>query len=188
MRARSGALPFSLCWGLFKHEGRERRTEVTRARALCASMESFVFPFQQSRLGRKDLASAVALGLGLGGCNPAGYPPCFRVECPYPAYHDSYAGYIPAYAPGAPAFGEPPWDDPFVDYTDRSLTISHSTGNAQAANEALQTATPWPPYSYDARIPGNGARSVRAVTQFESGAAPAGAAAPAGGGPPGGGG
>ena len=94
-------------------------------------------------------------------------------ECPYPpVYHNSYAGYVPAYAPGRPAFGEPPFDDPFADYTQRSLTISPGAGNAQAANTALQTATPWPRYSSDTNIPGNGAQMVKAVHEFESGKRP----------------
>ena len=121
-----------------------------------------------------QIVAALGLAAALGGCNPAGYPTCYRVECPYPpVYHNSYAGYIPAYTGGpGPALGEPPWDDPFVDYTQRSLTVSPSSGNAQAANEVLQTATPWPRYSSNTNIPGNGARMVGAVHNFESGGSP----------------
>ena len=125
--------------------------------------------------GRRGSMIVIALGLAaaLGGCNPAGYPSCFRVECPYPpVYSASYAGYVPAYAPGRPAFGDPPWDDPFADYTWRGVTVSPSAGNAQAANAALQTATPWPRYSSNTNIPGNGANMVRAVQQYESGTRP----------------
>lgn len=121
------------------------------------------------------LKAAAALGLAaaLSGCNPLAYPDCYRVQCPYPpVYQNSYAGYVPAYAPGRPAFGEPPFDDPFTDYTQRSLTIAPGTGNAQAANAALQTATPWPRYSNNTRIPGNGAQMVKAVGEFESGKRP----------------
>jgi hypothetical protein len=119
------------------------------------------------------IVAALGLAAALGGCNPAGYPTCFRVECPYPpVYRNSYAGYVPAYTDGRPAFGEPPFDDPFADYTQRSLTISQGAGNAQAANLALQTATPWPPHSSNTNIPANGARMVRAVQQFESGTRP----------------
>jgi hypothetical protein len=129
-----------------------------------------------------NIVSAVGLAAALGGCNPAGYPTCFRVECPYPpVYRNSYAGYVPAYTDGRPAFGAPPFDDPFADYTQRSLTISTGAGNAQAANLALQTATPWPPHSSNTNIPANGARMVRAVQQFESGTRPA-PAEPVGGG------
>jgi hypothetical protein len=118
-----------------------------------------------------QIVAALGLGAALGGCNPAGYPTCFRVECPYPpVYQNSYAGYVPAYTDGRPAFGEPPFDDPFAEYTQRSLTISQGAGNAQAANLVLQTATPWPRYSSNTNIPGNGARMVRAVHNFESGA------------------
>ena len=53
------------------------------------------------------------------------------------------------------------------DYTVRSNTISPSTGNTQAANLALQTATPWPPYSSNTAIPGNGMRMVSAVNKYE---------------------
>jgi hypothetical protein len=120
-----------------------------------------------------QIVAALGLAPALGGCNPAGYPTCYRVECPYPpVYQNSYAGYVPAYIDGRPAFGEPPFDDPFADYTQRSLTISPSSGNAQAANLALQTATPWPRYSKDTNIPGNGAQIVKAVHEFESGKRP----------------
>jgi hypothetical protein len=122
-----------------------------------------------------QIVAALGLAAALGGCNPAGYPTCFRVECPYPpVYQNSYAGYVPAYTDGRPAFGEPPFDDPFADYTQRSLTVSPSSGNAQAANEVLQTATPWPRYSSNTSIPGNGARMAGAVQHFESGGSPPG--------------
>lgn len=130
------------------------------------------------------VVAALGLAAPLGACNPAGYPTCYRVECPYPpVYQNSYAGYVPAYAPGRPAFGEPPFDDPFSDYTQRRLTISPGTGNAQAANQALQTATPWPRYSNDTNIPGNGAQMVKAVNDFESGKRPPLESTGGGGGP-----
>jgi len=120
----------------------------------------------------RSLGAVAALGLaaGLSGCNPLAYPDCYRVQCPYPpVYQNGYAGYVPAYTPGRPAFGEPPFDDPFFDYTQRSLTIAPGAGNAQAANTALETATPWPRYSSNTKIPGNGAQMVRAVHELESG-------------------
>jgi hypothetical protein len=139
--------------------------------------------------------AALGLGTALGGCNPFGYPDCFRVQCPSPPFaHASYAGYAPAYeasyAPSWPAF-ETAWDDPFANYTQRSVTISPGAGNTQAANQALQTATPWPRYSNDTNIPGNGPNMARAVQQYESGTRPAPAAvtgAVGGGGSGGGGG
>ena len=153
------------------------------------------------------VVAALGLAAGLSGCNPLAYPDCYRVQCPYPpVYRNSYAGYVPAFTDGRPAFGEPPFDDPFADYTQRSLTISPGAGNAQAAAVALQTATTWPRYSSNTNIPGNGARMVGAVQNFESGkyepgSAPFGPPLPppiqailpgltggAGGGPPGGGG
>ncbi|MBV8455823.1 MAG: hypothetical protein JO122_04320 [Acetobacteraceae bacterium] len=95
------------------------------------------------------------------------------MTCPYPpVYHDSYAGYVPAFIDGRPALGEPPWDNPFTDYTQRTLAINPTVGDAQAANEVLQTATPWPPYSNNTNIPGSGPRMVRAVHGFESGGTP----------------
>ena len=139
--------------------------------------------------------AALGLGTALGGCNPAGYPDCFRVQCPSPPfYHASYAGYVPAYeatSPPRPAFFEPPFDDPFSDYTQRILTISPGAGNAQAANTALQTETPWPRYSNNTNIPGDGTRMSTAVHNFESGGGGAltvAAPAPAGGAGGGGGG
>ena len=72
-----------------------------------------------------------------------------------------------------PAFGDPPWDNPFDNYTQRIVTISPGAGNTQAANQALQTATPWPRYSNDTNIPGNGPNMARAVQQYENGTRPA---------------
>ena len=114
--------------------------------------------------------AALAIAVGLGGCNPAGYPTCYRIECPYPpVYQNSYAGYIPATTTspvGGPAVEA--FDDPFADYTQRSLTISPGRQRT-GSNLALQTATPWPRYSSDTNIPGDGARMVGAVHNFESG-------------------
>lgn len=124
-----------------------------------------------SALGLK-LVAALGLAAGLAGCDPAGYPTCFRVECPYPpVYHASYANYIPAFVSSPPSVfgGDRPWDDPFADYTQRITTVSPSAGNAQAANLALQTATPWPRHSSNTNIPGNGARAVTAIHNLESG-------------------
>jgi len=127
---------------------------------------------QISALGIKSLAT-LGLAAVVGGCNPLGYPDCFRVQCPYPpVYNNSYTGYVPAYVDGRPAFGEPPFDDPFADYTQRTLTINPTAGNAQAANTVLQTATPWPRYSSNTNIPGNGARMAGAIHNFESGGSP----------------
>jgi hypothetical protein len=119
------------------------------------------------------IVAAPGLAAALSGCNPLAYPDCYRVQCPYPpVYQNSYASYVPAYVNGRAAFGEPPFDDPFSDYTHRSVFINPTSGNAQAANTVLQTATPWPPYSSNTNIPGNGARIVGAVHNFESGGSP----------------
>ena len=67
------------------------------------------------------------------------------------------------------------FDDPSADYLQRTAFVSTSGGDAQAANIAMQTATPWPRYSNDTNIPANGARIVKAINRYESGSAGAGA-------------
>ncbi|HEY5203726.1 MAG TPA: hypothetical protein VIJ63_03880 [Roseiarcus sp.] len=67
------------------------------------------------------------------------------------------------------------FDDPSADYLQRTALVATSGGDAQAANIAMQTATPWPRYSNDTNIPANGARIVKAITRYESGSAGAGA-------------
>jgi len=108
------------------------------------------------------LIGALGVAGALGGCSYAGYPACYTVcAAPYPI------AYPAAYAPHPT-----PWDDPFADYTQRILTVSPTAGNAQAANVALQTRTPWPRYSSNTNIPGNGARMVKAVEDYEKGVTP----------------
>jgi hypothetical protein len=107
------------------------------------------------RARSRRMFAALGLTAALGGCNSPGYSSCYQVACPY-----------------RPAFVEPPFDDPSYDYTHRRLTISPGAGNAQAANLALQTATPWPRYSRDTNIPGNGAQMTKAIHEFESGQRP----------------
>ena len=67
------------------------------------------------------------------------------------------------------------FDDPFADYLQRTALVSTTGGDAQAANIAMQTATPWPRYANDTNIPANGARIVKVITRYESGSAGAGA-------------
>jgi hypothetical protein len=67
------------------------------------------------------------------------------------------------------------FDDPSADYLQRTALVSTSGGDAQAANIAMQTATPWPRYANDTNIPANGARMVKAINRYESGSAAAGA-------------
>jgi hypothetical protein len=57
-------------------------------------------------------------------------------------------------------------DDPFFDYLQRSQGISTSAGNANDANEAIQTITPWPRYSGDRRIPLQGRQAVDTVERM----------------------
>jgi hypothetical protein len=65
------------------------------------------------------------------------------------------------------------FDDPSADYLQRTALVSTAGGDAQAANIAMQTATPWPRYSNDTNIPANGARITKAITRYESGSASA---------------
>jgi hypothetical protein len=124
------------------------------------------------------LIGVLGMAAALGGCYSPGYPFCTTVcGAPYPPAHPL------AYAP-LPAYGPPPWDDPFVDYFQRTLTVSTTAGNAEAANTVLQTATPWPRYSNNTNIPGNGPNTVRAYNNYANGTA---AAGPSGGGAAGGG-
>ena len=63
------------------------------------------------------------------------------------------------------------FDDPTADYLQRTPLVSTSGGDAQAANIAMQTATPWPRHANDTNIPANGARIVKAINRYESGSA-----------------
>jgi hypothetical protein len=63
------------------------------------------------------------------------------------------------------------FDDPTADYLQRTALVSTAGGDAQAANIAMQTATPWPRYSNDTNIPANGARITKAIMRYESGSA-----------------
>jgi hypothetical protein len=63
------------------------------------------------------------------------------------------------------------FDDPSADYLQRTALVSTSGGDAQAANIAMQTATPWPRYANDTNIPANGARLVKVINRYESGSA-----------------
>ena len=151
-------------------------------------IDDFGWTRRMARTGA--IFAALGLAMALGGCNPPGYGACYTVcnPAPYaPAYPTAYAG-------GGFAFATP-FDDPFLPYTQRILTVSPTAGNAQAANVALQTATPWPRHAFNTHIPGNGAQMVRAIHEFERGTRPnfnsstsAGAAAPASGSGPSGGG
>jgi hypothetical protein len=67
------------------------------------------------------------------------------------------------------------FDDPFADYLQRTPMVSTSGGDAQAANVAMQTATPWPRNANDTNIPANGARLVKVINRYESGSSGAGA-------------
>lgn len=53
------------------------------------------------------------------------------------------------------------------DYFDRRDTISSSAGNANAANMAIQTIDPWPPYSRNTKSHLNGNRAGVAITRYQ---------------------
>jgi hypothetical protein len=61
------------------------------------------------------------------------------------------------------------FDDPFAEYLQRTPLVATSGGDAQAANIAMQTATPWPRNANDTNIPANGARLVKVINRYESG-------------------
>ena len=61
----------------------------------------------------------------------------------------------------------PPYDDPFAPYAQRTQTITLGAGNAKEANAAIQVIDPWPRYAYDTRIPGNGARMADAIDRYQ---------------------
>jgi hypothetical protein len=63
------------------------------------------------------------------------------------------------------------FDDPAADYLQRTALVSTAGGDAQAANIAMQTATPWPRYANDTNIPANGARITKVITRYEGGSA-----------------
>jgi hypothetical protein len=63
------------------------------------------------------------------------------------------------------------FDDPFADYLQRTALVSTTGGDAAATNVAVQTATPWPRNVNDTNISANGARIVKVITRYESGAA-----------------
>ena len=62
-----------------------------------------------------------------------------------------------------------PFDDPTAEYTQRTMLVSTVGGDSQAANTAMQTATPWPRNVMNTNIPGDGQRMVKAVERYESG-------------------
>jgi hypothetical protein len=63
------------------------------------------------------------------------------------------------------------FDDPFAEYLQRTILVSTTGGESQAANTAIETATPWPRYANNTSIPANGARMAKAIQRYESGAA-----------------
>jgi hypothetical protein len=68
----------------------------------------------------------------------------------------------PALADGASAY----YYGTYYDYGSRSDGIAISAGDASAANLAIQTPTPWPPYVNDVNIPGIGRHGVAIIDNF----------------------
>ena len=61
------------------------------------------------------------------------------------------------------------WDQyPFDNYAQRSDTLTLGAGNARDRNTVIHMINPWPPYAFDRRIPGNGARAARAAECYEA--------------------
>jgi hypothetical protein len=56
--------------------------------------------------------------------------------------------------------------DAVQEYSQRSNTIALGAGNDQDVNSRIQMVDPWPPYSADTRIPGNGERMAGAVERY----------------------
>jgi hypothetical protein len=61
----------------------------------------------------------------------------------------------------------------------RADFITDHTGDSHAANKAIHIVDPWPPESFDTRLPGDGARGAQAVTVYRNPGAPGAAARPA---------
>jgi len=57
-------------------------------------------------------------------------------------------------------------DNPFSEYIQREVTITPGGGDANDTNAAIHTIDPWPAYSRNIRIPGNGRLSVDALEQM----------------------
>ena len=54
----------------------------------------------------------------------------------------------------------------FYDYLSRQDGIAISGGDANAANTAIQTPTPWPSYVNDTDIPGIGPQGAKIIENF----------------------
>jgi hypothetical protein len=57
-------------------------------------------------------------------------------------------------------------DDPFSDYLQRSQSISLGAGNANEANEAIQSITPWPPYVFKRHVRVQGRQAVDSIERM----------------------
>jgi hypothetical protein len=57
-------------------------------------------------------------------------------------------------------------DDPFSDYLQRSQSISLGAGNANDANEAIQSITPWPRHAFHRRVHVRGRQAVDSIERM----------------------
>lgn len=60
------------------------------------------------------------------------------------------------------------YNDPGIEYTERSIMIFPGGGNANDINAAIQTIDPWPPYAGNTRIPNDGRSAVQGVRRMYS--------------------
>jgi hypothetical protein len=77
-------------------------------------------------------------------------------------YHSVAAAVLGlAIATALPVFADP------YDYRDHRDTITSSAGNAAAANMAVQTIDPWPPYAKRTRNHLDGRRASVGITRYQ---------------------
>jgi hypothetical protein len=56
-----------------------------------------------------------------------------------------------------------------ADYLDRRDTVTLGAGDAQAWNQTIQAADPWPRYVMDTHIPGDGRRTAGVIQRYSTG-------------------
>jgi hypothetical protein len=57
-------------------------------------------------------------------------------------------------------------DDPFSDYLQRGQSIFLGAGNANEANEAIQSITPWPRYVFKRHVRVQGRQAVESIERM----------------------
>jgi hypothetical protein len=56
-----------------------------------------------------------------------------------------------------------------TEYLERRETISFHAGDAVAANRAIHTIDPWPPYASNTRLETSGRRVANAIERYQNG-------------------